>query len=104
MIPQTIHVGIFLLILITYRLIAFWVSVLLESGTDSSRAARKALLDFDPASEAEDPRSYNQEQIIESESGEIIYKWSVRQILWEIVFPNVFASIALVVYFIGCID
>ncbi|WP_444901337.1 hypothetical protein ACJJIG_17350 [Microbulbifer sp. SSSA007] len=101
--PQTIHIGIFLLILLLYRLVAFWVSVLLESGTDESRATRKALLDFDPAWEAEKYRHRpgDMEQLIKNESGAIVYKWSVRQILWEFVLPNVLALTALVKYVAG---
>ncbi len=98
--PQTIYVGFFLLALLIYRLVAFWASVLLESGTDSSRATRKALLEFDPAWEAEEHRPHDMEQHIKNESGEIIYKWSVRQVLWEFVFPNVLALAALTVYLI----
>jgi len=102
--PQTIYIGAFLLVLLVYRLIAFWASVLLESGTDSSRATRKALLEFDPSYEAEEHRPHDMEQLIKSESGEIIYKWSVRQILWEFLLPNLLAMFALVIYLVGYLE
>ncbi len=101
--PQTIYVGVFLLVLLVYRLVAFWASVLLESGTDSSRATRKAILEFDPAWEAEEHRPHDMDQLIKNESGGIVYKWGVRQILWEFVFPNILALCTLTVYSIGYI-
>lgn len=96
--PQEIPVGLFLLTLLLYRLIAFWALVLTESGTDSSRAERKALLEFDPSWEAEETRTHDLDQLIRQESGKTIYKWSIRQLVWEFVIPNLLAFIALVVY------
>jgi len=101
--PQTIYIGFFLLALLVYRLIAFWASVLLENGTDSNRARRKAALQFDPAWEAEQDNPHDLDQIIKNESGSIVYKWSVRQILWEFVLPNVLALATLIVYLTGYI-
>lgn len=95
---QTIYIGVFLLALLIYRLIAFWASVLLESGTDLNRATRKALIEFDPAWEAEERKPHDMDQLIKSESGEIVYKWSIRQILWEFLLPNALALVALAVY------
>lgn len=98
--PQTISIGLFLFALLIYRLTAFWVSVFLESGTDSKRATRKALLSFDPSYEAEENRPHNMEHVIKAESEDILYKWSVRQILWEFVTPNLLAIVSLSVYII----
>lgn len=96
--PQEIAIGHFLLALLTYRFIAFWVLVLLESGTDISRAERKALLAFDPAWGAEEEQSGDKEQLIRLESRDMVYKWKVRQIVWEIIVPNVIALSALAIY------
>ena len=98
--PQKLSIGLFLLILLLYRLIAFWASVLLESGTDQNRAKRKALLEFDPAWEAEEHRPSDMEQLIRRESNKKICKWSVRQIIWEFVIPNLLAFVALAVYIV----
>ncbi|EJB8535479.1 TPA: hypothetical protein I7264_25880 [Vibrio parahaemolyticus] len=103
---QTVYLGYFLLALLIYRLIAFWVSVLLESGTDRNRAIRKAQIDFEPAWEAEENRPHDMEQLIRQESEKITYKWNVRQILWEFVFPNIIALVAVITFFVqylsGC--
>lgn len=96
--PQELAIGHFLLALLTYRFIAFWVLVLLDGGTDISRAERKALLAFDPAWGAEEEQPGDKEQLIRRESGDIIYKWKVRQIAWEILFPTVIALLAFVTY------
>lgn len=96
--PQTIFLGIFLFALLIYRLAAFWAAVLLESGTDSSRATRKAQLEFEPSLGEEQNRAHDMGALIQSESRKTVYKWSVRQILWEFVFPNILAAIALTKY------
>lgn len=96
--PQELSVGALLLALLIYRLIAFWVSVLLESGTDSKRVTRKALLDFEPAWEAEEYRPGDIGQLISQESEKVIHRWSVRQLIWELVIPNLIAIIALTVF------
>ena len=96
--PQSFPIGFFLFALLIYRLIAFWVSVLLESGTDSNRARRKALIDFDPGWEADEQRPGNMDDLIRHESGNIIYKWTVRQILWEFVIPNIIAFFAIIIF------
>lgn len=98
--PQTLPLGIFLLALLIYRLIAFWASVLIESGTDASRAKRKALLAYDPGWEVDEHRPDDMEQLIKEESGGIVYRWSVRQLIWDFLIPNLLAVIALCVYFI----
>jgi hypothetical protein len=96
--PQAIFLGVFLLALLIYKLIVFWISVFIEHGTDPKRAGRKALLKFDPSYEAEEENHHDMGQIIRNEKGEIIYKWSVRQILWEFIFPNVLAFGGIVTY------
>ncbi len=97
---QVIHIGYFLLALLIYRLIAFWASVLLENGTDSNRARRKALDMFDGTYSANEPQPHDMEYVLDSESEEILYKWNFRQALWEFVVPNLLAFIALVIYLI----
>lgn len=92
---QEISLGLLLFAILVYKLIAFWVSVLLESGTDSARAERKALMELDPGWDAEqhDPTDFS--RLIRNHKQEIIYKWTVRQILWEFVFPNLVGVVAL---------
>ena len=98
--PQTIHLGLFLLLLLIYKLITFWLSVFIEHGTDPTRAGRKALLDFEPSSETEEHRPHDMDKLIKRESDDIVYKWSVRQIVWEFIFPNLLAVAGIATYLI----
>lgn len=96
--PQKISIGLLLLALLVYRLIAFWASVLLENGTDLSLARRRAALEFDPAWEAEQHESESMEQLISHESREDVYKWTLRQLVWQFVVPNILALVALTIF------
>ena len=95
---QDIYIGVFLFVLLVYRLVAFWMSVLIESGTDQGRAERKALLEYDPSWFADEPAPHTTEQLIKDEAEHTVYKWNVRQILWEFMFPNFLAAVALTSY------
>ena len=96
--PQELSVGLFLLAILTYRLIAFWASVLIESGTDLARAERKALLVFDSGWEAEEHKPSDMDQLIRQESHGMVYRWTKWQLVWEILLPNLIAATALAVY------
>ena len=88
---QTIPVGLFLFALLIYRLVAFWASVTLESGTSKSIADTKAQYDIDPAYHAEERSPSDMDQAIRMESNATTYKWQVRRILWEFTVPNLLA-------------
>lgn len=96
--PQEISIAVFVLALLAYRMLAFWIVVLLESGVDMKRAERKALLEFDPAWEAEAYQPGNMDQLIRQESHAMVLKWTVRRIVWEVLFPNLFAIMALAIF------
>ena len=94
---QVIPVGLFLWVLLIYRLTAFWVSVLLESGTDPKMAAQKALSVQNYPYEQNEPE-VTMPRLLDSESKGILNKWTIRQMLWELVPPNLLALVALIVY------
>ena len=96
--PQEVSIGLLLLALLVYRLIAFWASVLLENGTDLSLAERRALLEFDPSWEAEEHEPGNMEQLIRNESRGEVYKWTLWQLVWQFLVPNFLALVALTVF------
>jgi len=95
---QTIPIGLFLFILLIYRLSAFWASVLLESGINEIKADGKARYEIDPAYHAEERKASDMDQAVRMESYDITYKWKVRQILWEFILPNLLALIGLAKY------
>lgn len=95
---QEISIGLLILALLAYRLIAFWASVLFENGTDLSLAERRALLEFDPSWEVEEHEPGNMEQLIREETRGEVYKWTMRKLIWEFIVPNLIALIALTVF------
>lgn len=99
--PQAIPVGLFLYVILFYRLIAFWVAALLGAGTNKNTARERAI-------DACDPTHYDQEkniqdvgQLISFESSAIIYRWKVRRIYWDLFIPNILAMISLSIYSYG---
>lgn len=103
--PQTLPVGLLLFLLLAYRLAVFWVSVLISSGCNKDRARYKAQYDFDPSFEAEEPRMHDKDYIIQSQSEEHLYIWTVRKLIWQFIFPNIVALVCIVYYlteFIRC--
>lgn len=96
--PQEIPVGILLFCLLIYRLTSFWVIVLIDSGTDFERAERKAYLELDPGCEAEEHSPSTMEELIRREARGKVLNWTVWQLTWEFLFPNVVAAAALATF------
>ncbi len=97
---QSINIGYLLLALLIYRLIAFWASVLLENGTDENRAAQKALVLHSMPYQQKEPE-VTMSDVLDNESEGTLYKWKVRQVLWEFVLPNIIAFTAIIVWLIA---
>jgi len=100
--PQTIPLSFVLFIALAYFLLAFWVGVLTESGTDRARAERHAWYEHDPAFDADNPHNDDLEQVIKRGAGAIVYKWNFRRIVWEVFLPTILAVVALVRFVYAC--
>lgn len=96
--PQDFTIGTIVLVLLIYRVPAFWISVLIENGTNNSRAERIALSKFDPGSLSDQFKPSNIDELVSQEARKNVQKWTVRQITWEVVFPNILALISLAIY------
>lgn len=95
--PQSIPVGVLLLALLTYRLVALWASIILDSGTDKLKAQYKARIRHGS------PEDYNPEpntidELITEIAENTVYTWQIRKILWELAPPNIAALTCIVKY------
>ncbi|HSB96542.1 MAG TPA: hypothetical protein VLC91_08845 [Spongiibacteraceae bacterium] len=95
--PITIPVGILLLALLTYRYISFWITTILDNGTNHKKSERKAAYKHNPYYGDEHPPQ-NMEQLVNEKAYEITFKWRIRKIIWAFFLPNIFALIALLRY------
>ena len=98
--PQTFYIGFFLFFLLFYRLVAIWVVVFLERGTDEKVARRKAINEIEPWHDGEKPDPQNNEQLIEIRSGSILREWDKKQLLWELLLPSLIAIFALITFLV----
>ena len=98
--PQTFPIGLALFILLLYRTVAFWVSILLDVGTNMEKAIHIATMEFDPGIYAEEQTFDNTDQLIKSEANKIITKWTFLKVAWEIFVPNIVAISALLHFLI----
>lgn len=96
--PQSVPVGLFLYVLLMYRLIAFWAAVLLDSGTDDKVAREKAIHECDPGYYDDEENPHDMRELIRRKSSEIVYKWKLRKMLWEIFIPNILGATSLIYY------
>ncbi|BBB31184.1 hypothetical protein [Neptunomonas japonica] len=96
--PQTVSIGLFLFWLLLYKLTAFWVSVLLENGTDTKRALDKALHKKDPAYLIGEHNPEDENAIIKDDADLIVTRWARKRFLWEFALPNLIAFFIIVRY------
>lgn len=97
---QTFDVGFTLSCLLLYRLIAFWASTLLASGTSYELAKERAYDELDPARHAEEPTVGDIDQEASRVSRRSVYAWNKLQLIWELVLPNMLAMVALAIFYV----
>lgn len=95
--PQTIYIGLVLLVILIYRVIAFWITALITQGTNKQSAYNKAALKIDEMHILPGPAT-NIGDVINEEANSIKYKWELRRLTWEFIIPNLLALIALLRY------
>lgn len=96
--PQTISISLVLIFLLIYRFLAFWVTILLASGTDKNIATGKALYQYDPAYDMSATPMSSMEEVIKDETETILYKWKFWKFVWEVLLPTTVALVAILVY------
>jgi len=96
---QVIPVGLVLLFALIYRLIAFWVIILTDIGTDINRAKSSARNNIDPPI-PEKPDDQIEDQINETAYNSV-FKWRYRRSLWEIILPTIIGLSAILSFTIS---
>jgi len=97
---QTIQVGLVLLALLCYRLISFWMTVTLNSGVDSDISNEKAQFIFNPAYGDDGGPYHENDQLAINKSRSLVYSWTVRKIIWEVVVTSLIGTASAVYYLI----
>lgn len=96
--PQVLPVGWFLVALLLYRLIAFWMSILIGEKTDLGRAKWRALRCFAPeyTNDEDEPGNPEAMAIFHAKYG--VSQWSRIRALWEIAIPSVMGVLAFLFF------
>ena len=92
--PQTIPVGLFLFVILVYRVIAFWTSALINNGLNIEKIEHELRLDYDPIYEAE-PKPRDPGELARVMGAAIRFKWERVKVLWEFYLPNLFAFVSI---------
>lgn len=96
--PQSIPVGLLLLALLMYRLVALWAYIILGSGTDENKVRYKTQISYGTSHDnIFEPNTID--ELISQDTQNTIYKWSIRKVLWELLPPNL-AALASIIKFV----
>lgn len=91
---QNVSVAFALFLALGYLTLAFWFSVLIESGTDESRAHSIAAFKFDPSfGDYDKPRDVD--ELVSHEARNRIDNWNAFRVGWDVLLPSALAIIAL---------
>lgn len=86
--PQTLPVGLLVALMLVYRIIALWFTALSDTGTDSKKASYIACHKHDPDSLTPGGPAYSPSEVAAEETENIMYSWSLRRVIWELIFPT----------------
>lgn len=95
--PVTIPVGALLLLLLTYRLVSFWVNLIIDNGTDIKKARGRVYESFTHDHERK-PQDMN--EVMDQEADYITFKWRFRKIVWVVFVPCFLSLAAYAKYFV----
>lgn len=90
---QVISIGLVLFAALVYRLIAFWIFILTESGVDFDKAKRRAKNEIDP--DIPDESYGDLQHVINRVASDSVYNWKFIQIIWETLLPTAIALFAI---------
>ena len=96
--PQHLPIGFFLVLLLVYRLITFWVTGLIDEGTNPERAEMRSIDAIIGYQTVDTLDLKNREHAVNALTAARLDIWSFFRTLWEFVLPSIIGVSALIAY------